>query len=123
MFKRSSRQPPARRLSARSNRATKLYLPQAIEEDRAIADRTQRAVARGRCAVVEMQARVLQFRHSQVEAAEVVAVKETHQRLAELLQQLDVIHQRLLRLSVNIELEIDRLDVTRLEIDQLTGGL
>ena len=122
MFSSFSGQRSVRELNARSSVVTVQHMPQAIEEDRAIAGGTQCAIARGRYGVVEMQARVLLFRHSQVEDAEVGAAKETHERLAELLQHLNVIHQRLLTLSANVELEIDRLDITRLEIDQLTGG-
>ena len=85
-----------------------------------MADRSQRDVARGRGAVVDIQARVLEFRERGVKDLDIGTGEERHQRLAALVEHVDAIHQRLLMLSASIELEVDRLDVTRIEIDQLT---
>ena len=121
MFTSSSRRPSVRRPHPRAERPELRLLSQAIEENRALADRSQRDVARGRGAVVDIQARVLEFRERGVKDLDIGTGEERHQRLAALVEHVDAIHQRLLMLSASIELEVDRLDVTRIEIDQLTG--
>lgn len=120
MFTSSSRRPSVRRPHPRAERPELRLLSQAIEENRALADRSQRDVARGRGAVVDIQARVLEFRERGVKDLDIGTGEERHQRLAALVEHVDAIHQRLLMLSASIELEVDRLDVTRIEIDQLT---
>ena len=121
MFISSSRRSSVRRPHPRAERPELRLLSQAIEENRALGDRSQRDVARGRGAVVDIQARVLAFRERGGEEVDTVAARERHQRLADLVEHVDAIHQRLLMLSASIELEVDRLDVTRIEIGQLTG--
>ena len=121
MFTISSRRSSVRRPHPRAERPELRLLPQAIEENRALADRSQRDVARGRGAVVDIQARVLEFRERGVTDLDTGTAHERHQHLAELVEHVDAIHQRLLMLSASIELEVDRLDVTRIEIDHLTG--
>ena len=122
MFTSSFRPPSVRRRNPRVERPELRLLPQAIEENSALADCAQRGAARGRSAVVDIQARVLTFRSRGVVDVDGVVDRERHERLAELLAHVDLIHQRLLRLSATIELEVDRLEVTRLELDELTGG-
>jgi hypothetical protein len=122
MFISSSRRPSVRRREPRAERPEVRLLPQAIEENRALADCAQRGVARGRSAVVDIQARVLTFRGRGIVDFDGFNDRERSKRLAELLANVDLIHQRLLMLLATIELEVDRLEVTRLELDQLRGG-
>lgn len=131
MVKTPSWRPSARRRDARADdglppdaapAAGVRFLHQEIDDDRALVDRTQRAVARGRRTVVDIHDCVVQFRHvrSLHAAGGARAATAARERLAELLQRVDAAHQRLLMLSANVEMEIDRLEVTRSEIDRLT---
>jgi hypothetical protein len=98
------------------------YLHQEIEAQRAFVDCTQRTVARGRGTVVNAQCRVLQFRdRSSPDRPGGQTGTKVHRRLEALVERLDVSHRRLLLFSADIEMEIDRLDVTRAEIDLLTN--
>jgi hypothetical protein len=99
------------------------YLHQEIEDQRAFVDCTQRSVARGRGTVVDAQCRVLQFRdRSTPDGPGNRTGTEIHRRLQALVERLDDSHRRLLLFSADIEMEIDRLDVTRAEIDRLTNA-
>lgn len=99
------------------------FLHKEIEDQRAFVDSTQRTVARGRGTVVDAQCRVLQFRdHSPADGLRSRPGSAFHRRLDQLAERLDHSHRRLLRFSADIEMEIDRLDVTRAEIDRLTSG-
>jgi hypothetical protein len=93
-----------------------------MDKDRGLADSTQRAVARGRQTIVDAHSRVLRFRHGSLEQGGAASrtAKRVHRRLAQLVQRVEGIHQRLLRLSTDVEHEIDRLDIARAEIDRLT---
>ena len=108
---------------ARSDGPTDVqYLHQEIEAQRAFVDCTQRTVARGRGTVVNAQCRVLQFRdRSSPDSPGNQAGTEVRRRLEALVERLDDSHRRLLLFSADIEMEIDRLDVTRAEIDRLTN--
>ena len=98
-------------------------LYQQIEEDRAVGQSTQRAVARGRRTIVEVQCGLQRAASlsapRQTSAAPVI---EPARVLAEVTGRLENIHQRLLSLSTSVELEMDRLDMVRTEIEQITGG-
>ena len=120
MFNSSSGRPSVRRRDLRAERPEVRLLPQAIEENGALADFAQRGVARGRSSVVDIQARVLTFRSRVVVDFDEVAARERYKRLADLLAHVDLIHERLLTLSASIEQEVDRLEVTRLELEELT---
>ena len=93
-------------------------LYQRIDEQRAFVDCTQRAVARGRRAIVESHRRArLGGDVSPGSSPAPLSTRPTG--LAALARRLEGIHQRLLLFSSLVECEMDRLDITSEEIDRM----
>jgi hypothetical protein len=100
-----------------------LHLHQRIADQRDLVDCTQRAVARGRRTIVDTQGRLLEFRGAPREEKSGEGRRtEVRHRLAELVTEIETSHQRLLLLSAHIEMESDRLDMLRSELDRLTAA-
>jgi hypothetical protein len=93
-----------------------------IDSQRRLVECTQRTVARGRYTIVETQGRALAGAAPVTSSAMPAAgAQASASGLSELGRRLGEIHQRLLWFSTAVELEMDRLDITREEIDQLVG--
>jgi hypothetical protein len=124
MFKLVSRQPPVppqQPLKGARPRDEVRLLHRRIEENRALGQSTQRAVARGRHTVVEVHCRMQRgaFRSGlSAKGRSTVADRGSH--LSELARTVEEIHKHLLSLSTSVELEMDHLDLVRAEIDQIT---
>ena len=93
-----------------------------VDEDRALGQATQRAVAVGRRTIIEAHC-CLQRVLSQPGAhgASPLSVEDRAQLVENFAGQLDAIHERLLLLSTSVELEIDRLDMLCAEVEHLIG--
>ena len=102
---------PARAADLRQRR-------QQMLDDRAVADSTQRAVARGRAAILTAHGRVLCFPSAARKDRQ--TMKVVHRRLRHLVGRIDGIHRRLLKLSTSVEKELDSLGIAWVEIDWLT---
>jgi hypothetical protein len=118
-----SSRPPARVSTRRDRKRTdQAHVRWDAHEDRALIDATQRAVARGRHAIVRARGRVLQFRDDSRTTVDLAprALATLHRRLAQLGAVVDRIHGRLLSLSASVEKENDRLDIVLGEIERLS---
>jgi hypothetical protein len=91
-----------------------------IDENHAIGQSTQRAVARGRRAVVEAERGEQRASRSAVPDGTPAPATEHVRLLAELARRIKETHERLLVLSTGVEAEMDRLDLIRAEVEQLS---
>ena len=110
MLKLISGRPSASRREGRDRPNEVRRLFREIGEQRVLGDTTQRVVARGRRALVETYCRALG--DPVPAAARAGTVEDVAGRLHD-------IHQRLLKWSSRVELEMDRLEVVRAEIERL----
>ena len=110
MLKLITGRPSASRREGRDKTNEVRRLFREIGEQRVLGDATQRIVARGRRALVETYCR------ARVYPAPVSARAGT---LEDVACRLHDIHQRLLKWSSCVELEMDRLEVVRAEIERL----
>jgi hypothetical protein len=110
MLKLISRRPSASRREGRNKANEVRRLFREIGEQRVLGDATQRVVAQGRRALVETYCRALGG------PAPASARAGT---LEDVACRLNDIHQRLLEWSSRVELEMDRLEVVRTEIERL----
>ena len=107
-----------RRLVTIRDRTRGLY--EHVDRDRSLGDSTQRAIARGRRAIVEAQCRMLRFTERRPKTSGDHSLEPDQIRaLNKLAGRLKTIHLRLLKFSTSVEREMDRLDVTRAEIERL----
>jgi len=112
---------PARKRSRRCDTRRELgTLATAVEQTQALGEATQRAVARGRSAIVDVQGGVHKARRdSDVPGSEPVSVPAADPLVEDFTRQLTDIHQRLLLFSSSVELEMDRLEMLRAEIEDV----
>ena len=90
----------------------------AVEKTQALGEATQRAVARGRGTIVDAQRGVQKARRESVAPVRDGATDPAADGCVEdLTRQLTDIHQRLLLFSSSVELEMDRLEMLRAEIE------
>ena len=114
--------PPQLRKRRKTRDPRRRMLESRIEEDRAIGESTQRAVARGRQSIIETHCSVRRAALQSGCPTDPLADSD-RVRLTELLRGLEGIHHRRLLFSTRVELEIDRLDMVRAEIQQLVGDM
>jgi hypothetical protein len=88
------------------------------EDDRALGLSTQRAVAAGRRTIVDAHC-CLRRLVSRLPPGKPAAGDGAH--AAEIAGQLTAVHHRLLRLSSDVEREIDRLDILCAELERFVG--
>ena len=89
-----------------------------IEHGRGVGQSAQRAVARARRTVIDLQCGVRRGVSRGV-GSDTIPLHAL--RLAEIATRLEDIHQRLLLFSTSIELEMDRLDVVQAELEALAS--
>jgi hypothetical protein len=103
------------------NEARALYLR--VDGDRSLGQATQRAVARARRVIVDTHCHEQRAEPKRAAAPEpaIAAPEAAAAALPDLNTRLADIHQRLLHFSSQVELEMDRLDIVRAEIDALVA--
>ena len=102
------------------NEARALYLH--VDGDRSLGQATQRAVARARRTIVEAHCHAQRGEPKRAALPEpAVPAPDTAAGLPDLTGRLADIHQRLLHFSSQVELEMDRLDIVKAEIDAVVA--
>lgn len=100
------------------NEARALYLH--IDGDRSLGQATQRAVARARRVIVDAHCHAPRGEPKRAASPEPAGTAPAA-ALPDLTGRLADIHQRLLHFSSQVELEMDRLDIVKAEIDAVVA--
>jgi hypothetical protein len=114
----AQRRQPSKRGGARNRLPT---LQRKVKTDVEIGNAVQRVIARGRRGIIDAHGRLQDASTPSASRARAGIAAADTVRAPELVLRLTGIHQRLLFFSASVELEMDRLEVVRAEIERVIG--